>query len=258
MANQEIIGGLKSALERGYSLEQAMLSLLNSGYNREEIKEAARNLGDFRPEPLTEEKTANKPETPKKIQMPPTSSPVKINPQSARSFQELQNALDRGYSLKQAMLALFNEGYTQREIEQAVRTLSRSKIDNLVLPLPKTEPQKKKIEKKEEPMPKEKKSFLGLFHKKEKENAPKKLLSLPEAPKIPKTSSLEEMKESMKKAPVQKVSNYEPQKTKENSGSRGTGMIILLTLFLLMLIGALVSIFIFREQLVDFLNSFFS
>jgi hypothetical protein len=44
MANQDILGGLKSALSRGYSLEEAMLSFLNGGYKKEDIEEAAQSL----------------------------------------------------------------------------------------------------------------------------------------------------------------------------------------------------------------------
>jgi len=44
MLNDDIVGGLKSALERGATLKQAMMSLFNSGYKREEIEEAARSL----------------------------------------------------------------------------------------------------------------------------------------------------------------------------------------------------------------------
>ncbi|MEK6913188.1 MAG: hypothetical protein AABW47_00770 [Nanoarchaeota archaeon] len=42
--NDEILGGLKSALERGESLKRAMMTFFNAGYKREEIEEAARNL----------------------------------------------------------------------------------------------------------------------------------------------------------------------------------------------------------------------
>ena len=42
MPNQEILGGLKHALNRGEPLEKAMLSFYNAGYKREEIEEAAR------------------------------------------------------------------------------------------------------------------------------------------------------------------------------------------------------------------------
>ena len=42
MPNQEILGGLKHALNRGESLEKAMISFYNAGYRKEEIEEAAR------------------------------------------------------------------------------------------------------------------------------------------------------------------------------------------------------------------------
>jgi len=42
--NKDIVGGIKSALSRGYSLDEAMLSFLNAGYKREEVEEAAHSL----------------------------------------------------------------------------------------------------------------------------------------------------------------------------------------------------------------------
>lgn len=39
--NEEILGGLKSATNRGESLQQAMLTLYNAGYKKDEIEEAA-------------------------------------------------------------------------------------------------------------------------------------------------------------------------------------------------------------------------
>lgn len=44
MVNNDILGGLKSALTRGYTLEEAMLSFFNAGYKRDEIQEAAKAL----------------------------------------------------------------------------------------------------------------------------------------------------------------------------------------------------------------------
>ena len=41
MTKEEIAGGLKNAMERGYSLEQAVQSFINSGYNPDEVREAA-------------------------------------------------------------------------------------------------------------------------------------------------------------------------------------------------------------------------
>ncbi len=60
MVNKDILGGLKSALTRGYSLEEAMLSFFNAGYKRNEIEEAAQSLQmmqttpkpEFKPQPI--------------------------------------------------------------------------------------------------------------------------------------------------------------------------------------------------------------
>jgi len=42
MVNNEIFGGLRSALERGESLKRAMTTLFNAGYKKDDIEEAAR------------------------------------------------------------------------------------------------------------------------------------------------------------------------------------------------------------------------
>jgi hypothetical protein len=42
MVNEEVLGGLRSALERGESLKKAMITLYNAGYGKEEIEECAR------------------------------------------------------------------------------------------------------------------------------------------------------------------------------------------------------------------------
>ncbi|MFH1325171.1 MAG: hypothetical protein ABIH49_00175 [archaeon] len=49
--NEDILGGLKIALERGDSLEKAMLSFYNSGYKKEEIENAARALLQYQSNP---------------------------------------------------------------------------------------------------------------------------------------------------------------------------------------------------------------
>jgi hypothetical protein len=45
MVNEEIITGLKNAIERGETLENAMQVMLNSGYNAKEVKEASVFIG---------------------------------------------------------------------------------------------------------------------------------------------------------------------------------------------------------------------
>lgn len=44
MVNEEIIGGLVSALSRGDSLQKGMMSFYNAGYNKDEIEDAAREV----------------------------------------------------------------------------------------------------------------------------------------------------------------------------------------------------------------------
>ncbi len=42
--NEEIIAGIKNALERGESLDEAMQSFINSGYKSVEVREAVNSL----------------------------------------------------------------------------------------------------------------------------------------------------------------------------------------------------------------------
>ncbi|MCL5730107.1 MAG: hypothetical protein M1165_00890 [Candidatus Pacearchaeota archaeon] len=72
MVNDDILGGLKSALSRGYSLEKAMLSFFNAGYKREEIEEAAKTLQmetarsskEIQPQPIWSGQESNQPAKP--------------------------------------------------------------------------------------------------------------------------------------------------------------------------------------------------
>ncbi|MBI2056875.1 hypothetical protein HYT91_01330 [Candidatus Pacearchaeota archaeon] len=56
MVNQEILGGLRHALNKGESLEKAMLSFYNAGYRKEEIEETARFIQQKEsPAPIAQE-----------------------------------------------------------------------------------------------------------------------------------------------------------------------------------------------------------
>ena len=41
---EEIIGGVRNALERGGSMEEVIQSFINAGYNPKEVRDAARNM----------------------------------------------------------------------------------------------------------------------------------------------------------------------------------------------------------------------
>tara|TARA_Y100000310_G_C20324653_1_gene642375 strand:- start:45 stop:440 length:396 start_codon:yes stop_codon:yes gene_type:complete len=50
MVRQDIVTGLVNAIERGHTLEQAIQTLLNSGYGRQEVMEAANSITSGMPQ----------------------------------------------------------------------------------------------------------------------------------------------------------------------------------------------------------------
>lgn len=52
MVNQEIVGGIEIAVNRGYSIDDAMISFYNAGYDRNDIEEAARYVKSKKEEPI--------------------------------------------------------------------------------------------------------------------------------------------------------------------------------------------------------------
>jgi len=45
MTKEELVGGLKNAIERGSSLEKAIQSFISAGYNPNEVRAAAQDVG---------------------------------------------------------------------------------------------------------------------------------------------------------------------------------------------------------------------
>lgn len=101
MVNNEILGGLKSALERGQSLKLAMMSFYNAGYDKKEIEEAARALkereareeaeGQFIREPIPPQKLISQPKSPIKkffSKLPTFKKPSPQLPVSVQSSQQ--------------------------------------------------------------------------------------------------------------------------------------------------------------------------
>ena len=68
MVNRDIVEGLRNALSRGHTLEQAMMSFYNAGYEKQEIEEAARALHEHPSHPLSHPKKM----IPKKAEKPVT------------------------------------------------------------------------------------------------------------------------------------------------------------------------------------------
>ena len=76
MANQEIVEGLRLALSRGSTLQQAMISFHNAGYKKDEIEEAARALYEHPSHPLSH---PEKP-IPEEVKKPAKKEILKIIP----------------------------------------------------------------------------------------------------------------------------------------------------------------------------------
>ncbi|MFH1307373.1 MAG: hypothetical protein ABIH72_00800 [archaeon] len=91
----EIVEGLKNAIERGYSLDLAKQSFINSGYARQEVEEAASALGyssypGIQSQPSPQQSSPSSP--------PPQSIPRQL-PQQPRqpnpNFQQARQPINR-------------------------------------------------------------------------------------------------------------------------------------------------------------------
>lgn len=65
MSRQDILTCLKNAVERGQSLEDAKLSLINAGYSRQDIEQATKELESFSRKSLPAPKPKFLPQLPK-------------------------------------------------------------------------------------------------------------------------------------------------------------------------------------------------
>ena len=62
MVREDLVGGLRSAMEHGESLQQAMQAFYNTGYNKQDIQEAARYLSSQGlPTPILRQNLKNNP-----------------------------------------------------------------------------------------------------------------------------------------------------------------------------------------------------
>jgi hypothetical protein len=143
-------------------------------------------------------------------------------------------ALSKGESLKRAMMTFFNAGYKREEIEEAAKIAQSQGIQ-------------KKETTQEKPLarPQIKKPFL--------KRKPTKMIS--DYGK-PSEISPEEKKElpkekSIKKESPKEISNYE-----KGTSTKGKITLILLIFSLLILVGSLIAVFLFKQEIIDFFKNF--
>jgi len=157
----------------------------------------------------------------------------------------LKAAIGRGETLKDAMMTFYQAGYDKYEIEEAARAYMNQQQSGSQLnasqriATPATTPQKPKEEEKKETPATPKKPIAPT----------KPIVTAPATPKpgvpaAPKTEAKS----------VQKVSSYGGNKEKEMAGKTLT---VALTLVLLLLLGVLAAVFLFKEDLIVFFNNLF-
>lgn len=90
---EDIYGGLKNAMERGATLDQAIASFINSGYAAEEVREAARALNAgamYSTNPQSSAQKPTVPQQPTSFRPMPTRTqvqPLRVQPQPSQPTQ---------------------------------------------------------------------------------------------------------------------------------------------------------------------------
>ena len=140
-------------------------------------------------------------------------------------LEGLRTATSRGQTLKDAMLSFFNAGYTKQEIEEAARALQLEQVQGKQQSIF----QQKTSQIQQQVQPQQQKQIQ---------------------------QQLQQPKQKLFQQPAQKVSNYssyeQPKPSKANSL-----VVILLIIVCLILIGALVAIFVYKNQVINFFTNLF-
>ncbi|MEK6827598.1 MAG: hypothetical protein AABX99_03900 [Nanoarchaeota archaeon] len=186
MPNEEIVGGLMSAIERGESLKKAMMTFYNAGYKKEQIEEAAQFLNQN-----------------------PTASPIQILQSSVLAEKPKQK--------------MFGKIFQQKNPETKPTLPLQVPTNKITSPIPQA--------------------------------------VIPDISKAPKQVSQpaqiisnygETQISPVQPATIQKVSNYGNEDIKDRVA------IIILVVVLVFLVGILASVFLFKQEITNFLSGLFS
>ncbi len=164
----------------------------------------------------------------------------------------LKSALERGQTLKEAMMSFYQAGYKKEEIEDAARAylyLQKGISEAQILNENKSkEKNTGKSDEKNTGKPDEKK---GIFQKKEKDE---KIITQSAQTKVPNTSGVEQKKE-VENRPLQKISSYGEEENPKTLKSKTLTITLVVTLFVLL--GILAMVILFKSELVNFINGLF-
>lgn len=161
----------------------------------------------------------------------------------------IRNAVFRGESLKQAMMSFYNAGYDRDEIEQAAKAFQEGIVSGTQPAAKKQQPIQKQITPKQKTQIKQQATKVSSYGK-PKQKKPGFFARLFKK----KPESLEKRKQKLLKPQPKKVSDYKEKKpTKQGIFAKKWFVITLIVVFII-LVGILISLFLFKDQLVGMLG----
>ena len=153
----------------------------------------------------------------------------------------LKVAIARGETLNKAMMSFYNSGYSKQDIEDAAKLLDTPQLPQTQI----AQPQQPSLQVKQELQKSQTKT--------DKSNEVQF-----ETHPVPQPSSQQSETQSQQQFPplqqpqtVQKISNYGGKPS-----ALGAVAIFVLVFFLLVLVGVLIAVFLFKEELAGFFNGF--
>ncbi len=150
-------------------------------------------------------------------------------------IEGLKAAVAKGESLNKAMVSFYNSGYSKQDIEDAARALESPQISQ---PRPAAQPSTRPAAPQPKVVTEQKEAEKSTFNAPEPEYSPEENLSQ-EYPPLQQPQT------------IQKVSGYGVKPS-----PLGAAVVFILVFFLLFLIGILISVFLFKDKLATFFNSF--
>lgn len=186
-------------------------------------------------------------------------------------FGGLKLALSKGESLKQAMMSFYNAGYKKEDIEDSARALQKQNFEQKKIQHQKQEQpikrSKKQILKRKPQKTTQKVSSYGTPMRTQIQSSQKIKQgidsAIEELKKINVTAKPEIIPEKVpsRKSPIKQkpVKSISPQKVSSYKKEKPKGKLIILFLvfFLLLLIGILTAVFLFKQELIGFFNNLF-
>ena len=143
-------------------------------------------------------------------------------------IEGLRAAVAEGDSLNKAMMSFYNSGYPKQDVEDAAKIVDAPQIQQSQTP---------------QQQPTQAKTSVTTDSGESEFKAPQPIHPHEEV----QTTQYPSLKQTQ---PIQKVSNYEGRPS-----PLGAVMIFVLVFFLLFLVGVLITIFLFKDELSGFFNS---